>query len=97
MCAVKINVEGDNIFLFYVYLWVSQVALGVKSLPVQETDFRDGGSIPGLGNPLEEVMATHSSIHSCLENSMGKGAWLATVHGVTKSWTGLPLFILLGI
>ena len=64
LCAVKINVEGDNIFLFYVYFWVSQVALGVKSLPVQETDLRDGGSIPGLGNPLEEVMATHSSILS---------------------------------
>ena len=24
-----------------------------------------------------------------LENSMGRGAWQATVHGVTKRWTGL--------
>ena len=47
---------------------------------------RDLGSIPGLGifpgegngNPLE---------CSCLENSMDRGAWLATVHGVTKSQT----------
>ena len=44
----------------------------------------DLGSIPGLGrcpgggngNPLW---------HSCLENPMDKGAWWATVHGVTKN------------
>ena len=48
----------------------------------------DLGLIPGLGrspgggngNPL---------LCSCLENSMGRGAWWATVHGVTKSWTRL--------
>ena len=46
----------------------------------------DPGSIPGLGkspgewngNPLQ---------YSCLENSMDKGAWRATVHGVAKSQT----------
>ena len=32
---------------------------------------------------------THNYPHqcSCLENSKDKGAWQATVHGVTKSWT----------
>ena len=30
----------------------------------------------GNGNPLQ---------YSCLENSMDRGAWQATVHGVTKS------------
>ena len=25
--------------------------------------------------------------HSCLENSMDRGAWWATVHRVEKSWT----------
>ena len=34
----------------------------------------------------EEEMATHSGI-LCLENSMDRGAWWATVPGVTKSWT----------
>ena len=29
----------------------------------------------GNGNPLQ---------HSCLENSMDRGAWWATVHGVTE-------------
>ena len=46
----------------------------------------DLGSIPGSGrspgegngNPLQ---------YSCLENPMDKGAWWATVHGVTKNWT----------
>ena len=34
----------------------------------------------GNGNPLQ---------YSCLENSTDRGAWLATVHGVTKSRTCL--------
>ena len=48
----------------------------------------DLGSIPGSGrspgegngNPLQ---------YSCLQNSMDRGAWWITVHGVTKSWTQL--------
>ena len=47
---------------------------------------RDMSSIPelggspggGNGNPLQ---------YSCLENSMDRGAWQATVHGVAKSQT----------
>ena len=35
------------------------------------------------GEPLEKGMATHSSILA-LVNSMGRGVWWATVHGVTK-------------
>ena len=46
----------------------------------------DPGSIPGSGifpgerkgNPLQ---------YSCLGNPMDRGAWQATVHRVTKSWT----------
>ena len=34
----------------------------------------------GNGNPLQ---------YSCLENSMDRGAWWATVHGVAKSQTRL--------
>ena len=34
----------------------------------------------GNGNPLQ---------NSCLENSMDRGAWLATVHGFSKSRTRL--------
>ena len=40
----------------------------------------ESGGSPGEGNdnPLQ---------YSCLENSMDRGAWWATVHGVAKSWT----------
>ena len=40
----------------------------------------------GWEDPLEEVMATHSSILAW-RILMDKGAWRATVHGVTKRQT----------
>ena len=41
----------------------------------------------GREDPLEEGTVTHSSIqYSFLENPMDRGAWWATVYGVTKSW-----------
>ena len=40
----------------------------------------------GQEDPLEKGMATHFQ-SSCLENSMDRGAWWATVHGVTKRRT----------
>ena len=57
----------------------SQVA---QNLPAKAGNV---GSIPGWGrsvrggnrNPLQ---------YSCLENSMDRGAWKATVHGATKEW-----------
>ena len=60
----------------------------VKNLPADARDKRDVGSIPesgrspgdGNGDPLQ---------YSCLENSMGRGAWRATVHGVAESQTQL--------
>ena len=29
----------------------------------------------------------NSLLYSCLENSMDRGAWQATIHEVTKDWT----------
>ena len=43
-------------------------------------------SIPGLGRSLGEVNG-YSLQYSCLENSMDRGAWQATIHGFAKSWT----------
>ena len=40
----------------------SQVALVVNSLPANAGDVRDSGSISGSEDPLEEGMATHSSV-----------------------------------
>ena len=42
----------------------------------------------GPEDPLEENMATHSSI-LVWKIPMDKGAWPATVHRVGKSWTQL--------
>ena len=55
----------------------------VKNLPANAGDARDLCSIPGLGispgigngNPLQ---------YSCLEDSVERGAWQATVPGVAK-------------
>ena len=46
----------------------------------------DPGSIPGLGRFPGEGNG-YPLQYSCLEDSMDRGAWWATVHGVTKSWT----------
>ena len=46
----------------------------------------DVGSIPGSGRSLG-VGNGNPLQYSCLENPMDRGAWQATVNGVTKSWT----------
>ena len=45
----------------------------------------DLSSIPGSGKPPGEGNG-YPLQYSCLENSMDRGAWLTTVHAVTKSW-----------
>ena len=58
---------------------------------VSDCNARDQGLSPGLGitpgrrngNPLQD---------SCLENSMDRGAWWATVHRVAKSQTQMSNF-----
>ena len=58
----------------------------VKNLTADAGNTGDAGSIPGSGrspgggngNPIQ---------YSCLENSIDRGAWWATVCGVSKSWS----------
>ena len=61
--------------------WVSQVSQMVKNAG-------DRGSVPGLGRSPGEENGNPLQ-YSCLENSMDKGVWWATVHGVKKSQTQL--------
>ena len=52
----------------------------------------DPSSLPGLGKFSGEGNGNPFQ-YSCLENSMDRGAWWATVHRVAKSWTWLSNFI----
>ena len=62
--------------------WVSLVAQRVKNPPAMRETW-----VPSLGweDPLEEGMATHSSILAW-RIPMDREAWQATVHWVAKSW-----------
>ena len=46
----------------------------------------DPGSIPRSGRSHGEENSTPLQ-YSCLENSIDRGAWQATVHGIARSWT----------
>ena len=61
------------------------MAQTVKNLPA---DAGDLGSVPGSGRSPEEGNGNPLQ-YFCLENSMDKGAWQATVHGIVKSQTRL--------
>ena len=52
----------------------SQVVLLIKNLPTNAGDARDVGSTPGLGKS-PGVGNGALLQYSCLENSMGRGAW----------------------
>ena len=65
------------------YSWASLVAQMVNNPPaLQETWVRS----PGWEDSLEEGMANHSSFLAW-RIPMDRGAWWATVHGVTESDT----------
>ena len=51
--------------------------------------WRPGFKSLGWEDPLEKGMAGYPLQYSFLENSMGRGAFWATVLGVTTNWTGL--------
>ena len=83
------NIEHYSVFkIFLIMNWASQVVLMVKNLPAKAGNITDVGLIPGPGrfsggghgNPLQ---------YSCLENSMDRGTWWATVHEVAKHSTWL--------
>ena len=67
------------------------MALVIKNLPASAGDTRDMDLIPGSGrspgvgsgNPLQ---------YFCLESSMGRGGWWATVNGAAKSQTWLSTY-----
>ena len=55
----------------------------VKNLPANAGDTGDAGLIPGLGRSPGEENGNPFQ-YSCLENTMDREAWWATVHGVIE-------------
>ena len=68
------------------FLGASQVALAAKEPTCQAGDVRKSGLTPGLGRS-PAVGDGHALQDSCLESPMDRGAWRATVLGVTESQT----------
>ena len=72
--AIEILIQGDRNFL-------------VEDFDINSDSFPGGsdlGSIPGLERSPGERNG-YLLQYSCLENSMDREAWQATVHEVTKS------------
>ena len=62
--------------------WASQVA---QNPPASAGNARDMGSTPGSGRS-PGVVHDNPLQYSCLETSMGRNVWWATVLSVTKRW-----------
>ena len=60
----------------------------VKKTPANIGDLRDAGLIPGSGISAGGGHG-HPLWYPCPEKPMDRGAWWATVHGVTKNQTRL--------
>ena len=79
--TVLVRIEfGHN----YAVLQASLGALLIKNMPASAGDTRDMGSTPGLGKSSGEGNGNPLQ-YSYLENPMDRGAWSATVHGLTES------------
>ena len=88
-----IYVAANDIISFF--LWLSEYS--IVGFPAgsdhkeSSCNVGDLGVIPGLGRSPGEGNG-YPFQYSGLENSMDRGAWRATVHGVTKSRTRLSDF-----
>ena len=67
---------------------ISLMAQLVKNPPANAGDIRDMSLIPGSGRSPGEGNGNLLQ-YSCLENSMDRGTWWATIHRVSKHWTQL--------
>ena len=78
---LQIALFHSFLYLSTIPLWASLVAQMVKNLPAMWETW-----VQSLGweDPLEEDMATHSSILAW-RIPIDRGIWRATIHGVAKS------------
>ena len=76
------SATGHHMAVFGVYTYFLFLMIPCGS------DAGDLGSIPVLGRSPGEGKG-YPLQYSCLENSMNRRAWQATVPGISKSWTQL--------
>ena len=78
--------------ILYIHIFVHYMKL-LRWLSGKETTCNSGdpGSIPGSGRSSGEGNGNPLQ-YSCLGNPMERGAWWATIHGVSKSLTQLSDF-----
>ena len=67
-------------------MWSSQVPLEVKNLIANAGNLKEAESIPGSGRSPGGGHGNPAQ-YSCLGNPMGREAWWATAHRVSKSRT----------
>ena len=82
--------DSKGLRVYKLSWWASQVVLVVKNPPAKEGDPGDAGSILGSGRSLGGEHGNPFQ-YSCLENTIDRGDWRATVHGqgVIHDWSDL--------
>ena len=78
-----INLSWKKKYIYRLHQWLSS-----KESACNAGDTGNAGLIPGLGR---SPWGRHGNLlqYSCLENSMDRGDWRVTVHGVAESWLWL--------
>ena len=88
--------ESNTVLSFFCTLALSTVTMPLMptwaSLVAQMVKNRLQCGRPWLDPLVGKIPWRRELQYSCLENSMDRGAWQATVHGVTKSQTQLSDF-----
>ena len=79
----NVNELYIDMYIYKYIHWISLVAQLVNNPPAMQ---ENPVLFLSLEDPLAKGMATHSSIRAW-RIAMDRGSWLATVHGITKSWT----------
>ena len=77
--------KPDSLFFILLIIFIGFPGGSVVKNPPAMQKLQVGS--PSWEDPLEEEMATHSSIIARIIPWTDREAWQVTVHGVTKGWT----------
>ena len=88
MGSHRIGCDRSDLAAGYLYSWASQVTPVIKYFSANIRDAREVDLIPGSRRSSREGNSNPLQ-HSCLENTMERGALQAAVHRITKRQTQL--------